>query len=61
MAGFGVWELLIVLAIVIALFGASRLAGVGGALGASVRDFRKSVRDDEPAALPKPVERDVGH
>lgn len=45
-------ELLIILVIVIAIFGVSRLAGIGGALGASVRDFRKSVRDDD-----KPVTR----
>jgi sec-independent protein translocase protein TatA len=38
---------LIILAIVIAIFGVSRLAGIGGALGTSVRDFRRSVRDDD--------------
>lgn len=47
MAGFGVPELLIILVIVIVLFGASRIAGIGGAIGSSVREFRKSVRDDE--------------
>lgn len=49
MFGLGVPELLIILVIVIVLFGASRLAGVGGALGKSVSEFRKGVReDDEP-------------
>ncbi len=43
----GPTELLIILAIVIVLFGASRIAGIGGAIGTSVREFRKSVRDDE--------------
>ena len=47
MGSFGVPELLIILAIVVVLFGASRLAGVGKALGTSVRDFRRSVRDDD--------------
>jgi sec-independent protein translocase protein TatA len=47
MGSFGVPELLIILAIVVVLFGASRLAGVGKALGTSVRDFRRQVRDDE--------------
>lgn len=47
MGGLGVPELLIILAIVIVLFGASRLAGIGNALGSSVREFRKSIRDDE--------------
>lgn len=50
----GPFELLIILAIVIAIFGAGKLAGIGGALGGSIREFRKSVRDDEPA---KPVDR----
>jgi sec-independent protein translocase protein TatA len=52
-AGLGPFELLIILAIVIAIFGAGKLAGVGGALGGSIREFRKSVRDDEP----RPAER----
>lgn len=47
MAGLGVPELLIILVIVIVLFGASRLAGIGGALGGSIREFRKSVKDED--------------
>jgi len=50
--GFGTQELLIILLIVFVLFGASRLAGIGGALGNSVREFRKSVREDD-ASLPR--------
>jgi len=50
----GPFELLIILAIVIAIFGAGKLAGIGGALGGSIREFRKSVRDDEPV---KPADR----
>ena len=49
MAGLGAPELLIILAIVLAIFGVGKLAGIGGALGTSVREFRRSVRDDEPA------------
>ncbi len=49
------WELLIILAIVIAIFGAGKLAGVGGALGTSIREFRRAVQsDDEPQ---QPAER----
>jgi sec-independent protein translocase protein TatA len=40
-------ELLIILVIVIAVFGAGRLAGIGGALGGSIREFKKAVKDDE--------------
>ena len=50
----GPFELLIILAIVIAIFGAGKLAGIGGALGGSIREFRKSVRDDEAV---KPADR----
>jgi sec-independent protein translocase protein TatA len=50
MAGFGVPELLIILVIVIVLFGASRLAGIGSAMGSSIREFRKNVRDDDAPA-----------
>ena len=47
MPSLGVPELIIILLIVIVLFGASRLAGIGGALGSSVREFRRSVKDEE--------------
>ncbi len=57
MGTFGVPELLIILLIVIVLFGASRLAGVGAALGNSVRDFRKSVRDDDTSKAGQPTTR----
>ena len=47
--GLGGWEWIIILVIVIILFGGSRLAGVGKALGQSIREFREGVRsgDDE--------------
>jgi sec-independent protein translocase protein TatA len=59
MMGLGVPELLIILLIVIAVFGASRLAGVGAALGNSVRDFRKTVRDDDTSDAAKSGIHDV--
>ena len=43
----GAPELLILLAIVIVLFGASRLAGLGGALGRGIREFRAETRADD--------------
>ncbi|KAA0892303.1 twin-arginine translocase TatA/TatE family subunit [Oryzomonas rubra] len=42
MFGFGVPELLIVLAIVMVVFGVSRLPELGGALGKTIRNFRKA-------------------
>ncbi|MFV9504855.1 MAG: twin-arginine translocase TatA/TatE family subunit [Oscillochloridaceae bacterium umkhey_bin13] len=52
MFGLGWGELLIILVIVIAVFGAGRLAGIGGALGGSIREFKKAVKDDETPATP---------
>lgn len=46
----GPWELLIILVIVIAIFGVGRLAGIGGALGGSIREFKKAVKDDDAPA-----------
>lgn len=61
MAGLGVPELLIILAIILVLFGAKRLPEAGRALGSGMREFKDSVtgksRDDDadeaPAALPE--------
>lgn len=47
MPTLGVTELVIILVIVIVLFGATRLRGIGGALGSSIREFKTAVRDDE--------------
>jgi sec-independent protein translocase protein TatA len=47
MPTLGVPELLIILVIILLVFGASRITGVAGALGSSIREFKKSVRDDE--------------
>ncbi len=47
MIGLAAPELLIVLAIVIAIFGAGKLAGIGRELGASIKEFRHAVREDK--------------
>lgn len=59
MFGLQVPELLIILVIVIVLFGATRLRGIGGALGGSIREFKTAVRDestDTKAEKPEKVE-----
>ena len=43
----GPTELLIILAIIVVLFGASRLAGLGSALGRGIREFREESRTDD--------------
>jgi sec-independent protein translocase protein TatA len=47
MDGIGVPELLIVLVIIIILFGPSRLAGAGKALGEAIRGFRRELHADD--------------
>ena len=48
--GISIWQLLIILAIVIMLFGTKRLRTLGSDLGSAVKGFRKSMTDDEAAA-----------
>ena len=54
MGDIGVPELLIILAIAIAVFGAGRIAGTGKALGTSIKEFRRAIREDEPDATGTP-------
>jgi sec-independent protein translocase protein TatA len=46
MPHLGVPELVLILVIVIAVFGAGKLANIGGALGKGVKDFRSNIRDE---------------
>ena len=48
MSNFGVWELVIIFLIVFLLFGASRVATLGSAMGRSIRDFRREINDHSP-------------
>lgn len=51
--GISVWQLLIILAIVVMLFGTKRLRSLGSDLGSAVKGFRKSM-SDEGQATDKP-------
>lgn len=41
----GTTEILLILALALVLFGGSKLSGVGKALGQSIREFKKEVKD----------------
>lgn len=43
----GSTELILILVIAIALFGTSRIAGIGKAMGKSIREFKEEVNADE--------------
>jgi sec-independent protein translocase protein TatA len=47
--GLGGGELLIILAILLVLFGGSKLPSLARGLGQSIKEFKKSSRDDEEA------------
>jgi sec-independent protein translocase protein TatA len=50
---FGAPELLIVLAIVVVLFGATRIGDIGKGIGRGIKEFRREIKDgqeEQPAA-----------
>ncbi len=50
MPNLGPTELILILLIVIAIFGAGKLANLGGALGKGVKDFRSAMKDPNAKA-----------
>lgn len=46
----GIWELILILVIVLIIFGASRLKGIGKSLGEGIREFKKATKeiDEKP-------------
>jgi len=65
--GISIWQLVIILAIVLVLFGAKRLKNLGGDLGTAVKGFKNAMSesDSEEAkkladkAVEKPAEQSV--
>ena len=47
----GLPEMMIILAVVVLLFGAKKLPQLGGAIGESIKNFKKGVKDNEQKAL----------
>ncbi len=45
----GITEILLILVIALVVFGGGKLAGVGKALGQSIREFKKEVGSDQKA------------
>ncbi|BCN92405.1 Sec-independent protein translocase protein TatA [Thiomicrorhabdus immobilis] len=52
--GISIWQLLIILAIVLVLFGAKRLRNIGSDLGGAIKGFKSAVKEEEA----KPTEEE---
>ena len=46
MGTFSIWHWLVVLAVVVLLFGSSKLRNLGGDLGRMVRGFKEGIKED---------------
>lgn len=53
--GISIWQLLIILAIVIVIFGTKRLSSVGSDVGKAIKSFKKAMNEDDEA----PVRQDA--
>ena len=58
--GPSVWQLLIILAIVLLLFGAKRLKNIGSDLGGAIKGFKHSMREGEDETDKSLEDKDSG-
>lgn len=71
LGGISIWQLLIVLAIVVMVFGTKRLRNMGGDLGSAIKGFRSAMKegdddkqeagkqDDDPQVIEQNSEADA--
>jgi sec-independent protein translocase protein TatA len=52
-SGISIWQLLIVLAIVLAIFGTKRFRNIGSDLGSAIKGFRSAMGDGDNDAQTK--------
>ena len=45
--GISIWQLLILLAVVILIFGTKKLKNVGGDLGSAIKSFKSAVKEGD--------------
>ena len=58
MFGIGMQELLIILVIVLIIFGAGKLPEIGSALGKGIKNFKRSMNDNNEIANQPPKKDD---
>jgi sec-independent protein translocase protein TatA len=54
--GIGIGEMVLIFAVLLLLFGAKRLPEIGGAMGKSIRDFKRSINGLDDAAINRAVD-----
>ena len=60
MAGLSIWHVLIFAIVVILLFGTAKLKNLGKDVGGAVKDFKKSIQDDDiPSNQPRNIDAQV--
>lgn len=55
----GVTEIILILVLALVLFGGKKLAGVGKAMGQSIREFKNEVAPDDKTAAKKEEETET--
>ena len=55
--GISIWQLLIILAIVLLLFGTKRLKNIGSDLGGAIKGFKGAMKDGEKGADKEQLEQ----
>lgn len=61
MAGLSIWHVLIFAIVVILLFGTAKLKNLGKDVGGAVKDFKKSIRDEDAEAAQLNEPRTLEH
>ena len=61
MAGLSIWHVLIFAIVVILLFGTAKLKNLGKDVGGAVKDFKKSIRDEDAEATQLNEPRTLEH
>ena len=61
LGGIGFPELLLILLIVFLLFGSKKLSSLGRDLGGAIKDFRKSMKEEETNTLPNTSSASEAH
>ena len=60
MFGLGTWELILILAIVLIIFGVGKLPDIGSGFGKAIRNFKKATSESEIDITPESEKQKLG-